>query len=112
MPPSGDIFFAQLCFVKYFRHIFKMCTDTELFIPANNDGIPVTAIGSNAFFDCVNLTKVVIPDSITSIAGGAFKGCSSLEEITLPFVGASVPVHKDACQIRAHKRDLPHLSSW
>ena len=33
-----------------------------------------------------------IPDSVTSIGEGAFKGCSSLESITIPFVGAKAVV--------------------
>ena len=31
---------------------------------------------------------MTIPDSVTSIGSGAFSGCSSLESITIPFVGA------------------------
>ena len=31
---------------------------------------------------------MTIPDSVTSIGEGAFSGCSSLESITIPFVGA------------------------
>ncbi len=32
---------------------------------------------------------LVIPNSVTSIGNGAFRGCNSLESITLPFIGAS-----------------------
>ena len=35
------------------------------------------------------VAKMVVPDFVTSIDGGAFYGCSSLTEITLPFVGAN-----------------------
>ena len=33
--------------------------------------------------------EIIVPDYITSIAEGAFSGCSSLESIQLPFVGGS-----------------------
>ena len=39
---------------------------------------------------CVNLlsiTSLIISDSVESIEKGAFKGCDSIENITLPFVG-------------------------
>ncbi len=40
----------------------------------------VTAIGPNAFRDCSNLTKVLIPNSIQSIDKTAFAGCSKLKQ--------------------------------
>ena len=46
--------------------------------------VPVTSIGPNAFFDCSELTSVVIPNSITNIESGAFNYCSGLTSITIP----------------------------
>ena len=34
--------------------------------------------------DCTSLTSVTIPDSITSIWGGAFHGCTSLASVAIP----------------------------
>lgn len=64
------------------------CEDTKLYIPAAYQGLPVTAIKASAFVNC-KVTSVVVPDSVTSIGAGAFYGCNSLEEITLPFIGSS-----------------------
>lgn len=44
----------------------------------------VISIGSFAFDECGNLTKVTIPDSVRTIGGRAFMFCDSLTEISLP----------------------------
>ena len=49
-----------------------------------------TTIAQNAFYNCDTITKVVVPESVTSIGLGAFKGCVAIEDITLPFVGNSL----------------------
>ncbi len=41
----------------------------------------VTLIGSSAFSDCLSLTSVTIPNSVTYIGTAPFGRCSSLEEI-------------------------------
>ncbi|MBL9171037.1 MAG: leucine-rich repeat protein [Verrucomicrobiales bacterium] len=53
-------------------------------IPSTIDGLPVTAIGSLAFFHRSSLTNVTIPDSVTSIGSYAFARCTLLESITIP----------------------------
>ena len=59
-------------------------TVTELTVPAEIDGKPVTAIGYYAFQNCAALQRVSLPESITSVGNGAFCGCSALTEVTLP----------------------------
>ena len=54
-------------------------TDTSYSIPNS-----VTSIGGSAFSGCSSLTSVTIPDSVTSIGGHAFYGCDSLTSITIP----------------------------
>ncbi len=41
-------------------------------------------IGAGALGECVSLTEIDIPDSVTAISYGAFAGCSSLEKIEIP----------------------------
>ena len=44
----------------------------------------VTSIGDGAFLLCPNLTSVTIPNSVTSIEASAFSMCTSLTSITIP----------------------------
>ena len=59
-------------------------TITEADIPAEINGIPVTAIGSAAFAQRYDLTRVTIPDTVTTIGRSAFYGCRSLTGIVIP----------------------------
>ena len=59
-------------------------TGGDVVIPETHNGLPVTSIGANAFYDCRDLTSVTIPDSVTSIGGSAFDNCISLTSVTIP----------------------------
>ena len=53
----------------------------------------VSKIASHAFEDCVNLTSVTIPNSVTSIGSWAFSGCSSLTSVTIPNGVTQIEIH-------------------
>ena len=53
-------------------------------IPSTLGGKPVTSIGDSAFYRCLSLTSVTIPDGVTSIGNYAFCRCSSLTSVAIP----------------------------
>jgi hypothetical protein len=64
-------------------------TVTSLVIPykyidSENKEYIVTAIGSDGIRDCINLTSLIIPNSITEIAFCGIYGCTALESISIP----------------------------
>lgn len=57
---------------------------TEIIIPEETAGRPVTEIGDHAFHGCAHIRKITIPETVTSIERYAFSNCTNLEEIILP----------------------------
>jgi len=53
-------------------------------IPAQIEGLPVTAIGNSAFSGKASLTSVMIPNNVMAIGSAAFQSCTSLRSMTLP----------------------------
>ena len=62
----------------------------DITIPTDFGGLPVTAIGDDAFRDCSALKKVTIPQSVTSIGDSAFAGCHNLNSLTINDAATSI----------------------
>ena len=52
-------------------------------IPSTINGLPVTSIGCEAFFECTNLTSVTISNGVTTIERWAFPDCYNLTNVTI-----------------------------
>ena len=57
---------------------------TNVVIPEMHDGLPVVAIGKDAFSNNKDITSVVIPSSVTVIGENAFKNCDGIVEVVIP----------------------------
>lgn len=60
--------------------LFYCCSSIEELILPNN----IRKIGVGAFWKCINLKKLVIPEEVTHIYSTAFGVCNALETFTLP----------------------------
>ena len=59
---------------------FSDCVSlTKIMIPNS-----VTNIGKDVFCNCKSVTNIIIPSSVTKIEDGTFYGCKSLIDITIP----------------------------
>lgn len=50
----------------------------------------VTTVGSDAFYECLNLTSVTLPQGVTSIGSDAFYRCGKLTNINIPYGVTSI----------------------
>ena len=81
----------------YYNHVevsgFIVSPDYQnnivLNIPSIFNGLPVVRIKSNAFLDQTLIISLTIPNSVQYIEEGALSGLSSLQNLTIPFIGYS-----------------------
>ena len=53
-------------------------------IPAKPNGYQVTTVGARAFYECKQITKVIVPTGVTTLCDYAFYDCTALTSVTLP----------------------------
>ena len=53
-------------------------------IPTNINGLPVTAIADEAFYERYSVTSLAIPDTVTNIGNYVFYNCGNMTGVTLP----------------------------
>ena len=78
--PDGPVFSASGD-----GYVLESLPDVAAYtVPASYEGLPVTAIGANAFAGCESLVTVKISAPVRSIGSGAFAGCNALAAVELP----------------------------
>jgi autotransporter-associated beta strand protein len=68
-------------------------TGGDVTVPATINGLPVIAIGANAFQKITSLARMTLPASLTSIGNYAFSGCTNLASVTIPAGVSSIGVN-------------------
>ena len=58
--------------------------EAVLLLPAELEGVPVTAIGPSAFQTNLDLIDLVIPEGVISLGDYAFQRCPNLTGVSLP----------------------------
>ena len=85
---KADLKYNYGCFeyINYGDYIeISGCDDyvTDVVIPSEIDGVPVTSIGDSTFSNCSSLTLIEIPNSVTNIGTDSVISCSSLTSINV-----------------------------
>ena len=60
----------------------------RLAFPSEIGGLPVRTIAENAAQNLVDITEIHIPTNVTYIGYAPFRGCSTITNMVLPFVGS------------------------
>ncbi len=117
-PQSNEIhYLATLHTEPYFVTSFNAKIISNVYDYNNKCGIitfdaPLTHIGDNAFFQCYNLKKIIIPNKVKSIGKNAFAYCTSLQSIK--FLGSLETIDTKAfydCE-QLNYVDVSNLSLW
>ena len=71
-------------------------SDLDIVIPPAHNDLPVISIKGNAFKNCKFIKSIAIPNSVESIGAAALSGCSALQSLVTPFVGACLNIDGEA----------------
>lgn len=70
------------------EYAFADCTNLINILFEDNSNL--NTISAYAFLNCSNIDNITLPSDLKSIGIGAFKGCSSLKKMVIPFVGSAI----------------------
>lgn len=82
-------------------------TSSELIIPDTYNGLPVSAVASEAFKGYTAITKVTFPESLTHIGSRAFAGCTGITEVSIPESVAYIDSYAFANCSGIHELTIP-----
>lgn len=59
-------------------------TETDITLPTEVNGVPMTVIGLSAFNYNSLFTSIVVPEGYTTLSGSTFRECTALKSLSLP----------------------------
>ena len=80
----------------------------KLVIPSEYKGLPVTEVYTSGFANCMEITSVILPESISSIGAYAFKNCEGMARIKLPIYMEGKLLQTFKYCTKLTEIDLPH----
>ncbi len=80
---DGELSFAEAAAVTGLGTVFQNKSNIHSFDELQYF-TRLTSINSNAFYNCIHLTSVVVPSGVTSLESYAFQLCTNLETVILP----------------------------
>ena len=80
---DGELSFAEAAAVTGLGTVFQNKSNIHSFDELQYF-TGLTSINSNAFYNCIHLTSVVVPSRVTSLESYAFQLCTNLETVILP----------------------------
>ncbi len=83
-PSEGLAFTLNTDGKSYYVSGIGTCKNTDIVIPSEYNGKPVTSIGYGVFDDCTNLRSITISNGIKGIATCAFVYCTNLTSVIIP----------------------------
>lgn len=80
----------------------------NVIVPSTIIGYPVVEIGYSAFYDCTDVTSVVVSDGIEKIGSDAFSMCTELLSVELPDSIISIGDWAFYCCYKLNSIELPY----
>lgn len=86
--------------------------ETDISIPSNISGKPVSEIESGAFNGCDSIKTIEVPDTVMMVSGDSFTGAGSLEKIVSHTVGVTITANQGVnIDYTAEKNDQGNIST-